>query len=140
MAGRMHERSALEAHVHMLHAYRLRSPDRPHAPEMLWEWEEPYMNRLLWHAKTFGRTVVHCTFLHWHALAEANQRIWETFYRLRPSHAPWDTWQGWMAAYRNLVATVQEVYEAQHAQKRVPRLACHAPAVYDRAPIREEGV
>jgi len=98
----------------MIHAYRLLYPDSPSAPEMLWEWEEPYITRLLWNANTFGRTVVQCTFLHWNALAAANQRIWETSYRLRPSHEPWDTWQGWMAEYRTLVATVQEMYEAQH--------------------------
>ena len=96
-----------------IHAYRLAYADSPHA-EMLWEWEEPYIDRLLWHANTFGRTVVACDFLHWHALAEANQRIWETYYQLRPAYEPWDTWQSWMAEYRTLVATVQEVYEAQH--------------------------
>ena len=94
-----------------LYAYRLGSSDSPHTPEMLWEWEEPYIHCLLWTAKTFERTVVHCLFLHWNALAAANQRIWETSSRLRPSYEPWDTWQEWMAEYRTLVATVQEVYE-----------------------------
>src|SRR6266446_6693887 len=74
----------------MIHAYRLLYPDSRPAPEMLWEWEEPYITRLLWNANTFERTVVQCTFLHWHAFAAANQRIWETSYRLRPSHEPWD--------------------------------------------------
>jgi hypothetical protein len=83
-----------------IHAYRLVYSDSP-PTEMLWEWEEPSMNRLLWNAKTFGRTVVQCTFLHWNALAEANQRIWETSYLLRPSYEPWDTWQAWMAEYRS---------------------------------------
>ena len=54
-----------------LYAYRLGSSDSPHTPEMLWEWEEPYIHCLLWTAKTFGRTVVHCLFLHWNALAAA---------------------------------------------------------------------
>jgi hypothetical protein len=67
--------------------------------------------------KTFGRTVVQCSFLHWHALEAANQRIWETSYRLRPSYEPWDTWQGWMAEYRTLLATTQEVYEAQYGKR-----------------------
>ena len=62
----------------------------------------------------FGRTVEQRTFLHWHALAEANQRIWESYYQLQPAYEPWNTWQSWMAEYRTLVATVQEVYEAQH--------------------------
>jgi hypothetical protein len=72
-------------------AYRLVYPDSSRVSETLWEWEDPYIQRLFWNAKTFGRTVVHCTFLHWNALAEANQRIWETYYLLRLSHAPWDT-------------------------------------------------
>jgi hypothetical protein len=105
-------------HRKPIHAYRLVYPDSPHASEMLWEWEDPYIHRLLWTAKTFGRTVVQCTFLHWNALAAANQRIWETHYLLRPSHESWNTWQGWMAAYRTLVATVQEVYEAQYDHRR----------------------
>src|SRR5262245_41075321 len=94
-----------------LHAYRLVSPDSLHA-DMLWEWEELSMHRLLWTAKTFGRPVMQCTFLHWHALAAANQRIWETSYQLQPAYGCWSTWQSWMAEYRTLVATVQEVYEA----------------------------
>jgi hypothetical protein len=105
-------------HHKSIHAYRLVSPDSSCASETLWEWEDPYIQRLFWNAKTFGHTVVHCTFLHWNALAEANQRIWETYYRLRPTHEPWNTWQGWMAEYRTLVTTVQEVYEAQYGQKR----------------------
>jgi hypothetical protein len=105
-------------HHKPIHAYRLVYPDSPHASEMLWEWEEPYIHCLLWTAKTFGRTVVECDFLHWNALAEANRRIWEASYRLRPSSEPRDTWHTWMAEYRTLVATVQEVYEAQYGRKR----------------------
>jgi hypothetical protein len=41
-----------------LHAYRLVSPDSPHTPELLWEWERLCIDRLLWTAKTFGRAVV----------------------------------------------------------------------------------
>ena len=105
-------------HHKPIHAYRLVYPDSPHPSEMLWEWEEPYIHRLLWTAKTFGRRVVECDFLHWNALAEANRRIWEASYRLRPSSEPRDTWHTWMAEYRTLVATVQEVYEAQYGRKR----------------------
>ena len=53
-----------------IHAYRLVFSDSPPAPEVLWEWDDPSMHRLLWNAKTFGRTVEQCTFLHWNALAE----------------------------------------------------------------------
>jgi hypothetical protein len=35
-----------------IHAYRLVYPDSPHGPELLWEWEEPYITHLLWNAKT----------------------------------------------------------------------------------------
>jgi hypothetical protein len=41
-----------------IHAYRLVYPESPHVPEMLWEWERPSIDRLLWNAKTFGREVV----------------------------------------------------------------------------------
>src|SRR5712691_4144834 len=79
-----------------IHAYRLVYPDRPHAPEMLWEWEGPYSDRLLWNVKTFGRTVVQRYFADWDALAEENQHIWEAYYLLRPLYEPWDTWRVWM--------------------------------------------
>jgi len=105
-------------HRQPLRASRLTHPERPSAPESLWEWEEPYIHRLLWFAKTFGWTVVECTFLHWPALAEANRRIWEAHYRLRAAAAPWDTWQGLMAQYRMQVAVVYEVYAAQYGQQR----------------------
>jgi hypothetical protein len=98
----------------MLHAYRLIYPDSPHAPETLWESEGPYIDRLLWNAMPFGRKVVQRSFADWRALAEENRRIWEAYYLLRPAYEPWDTWQGWMAEYRTLVATAQDVYEAQH--------------------------
>ena len=41
-----------------IHAYRLVYPESPHGPELLWEWERPCIDRLLWTAKTFGREVV----------------------------------------------------------------------------------
>jgi hypothetical protein len=101
-----------------IHAYRLRYQDSSHTPEMLWEWEESYIQHLFWNAKTFGRTVVHCIFLHWNALDAANQRIWETAYLPRALFEPWESWQAWIAEYRTLLAVVQDVYEAQHG---VPR-------------------
>src|SRR2546425_7436411 len=83
-----------------IHASRLVYPDSPHAPEMLWEWERPHIDRLLWNAQPFGRTVVQCSFLHWNALAEANQHIWMTSYLPRPLYEPWDTCQAWLTEYR----------------------------------------
>ena len=105
-------------HREPIHAYRLAYLNSLHAAEMLWEWEEPYIQCLLWTAKTLRRPVVHCPFLHWHALAEANRRIWETCYRLRPASERGETWHTWMAEYRTLIAAVQEVYEAQDGQQR----------------------
>ena len=101
----------------MIHAYRLRYQDSPHTPEMLWEWEEPYIHHLFWHAKTFGRTVVQGSFLHWNALAAANQRIWESAYLPRALFEPWEGWQAWIAEYRTLVVTAQEVYEMQYGRR-----------------------
>jgi hypothetical protein len=80
----------------MIHAYRLRYPDNPHAHEMLWEWERPSVDRLLWNAKTFGREVVQRYCADQDTLAEENQRIWHVYALPRPACEPWDTWQAWM--------------------------------------------
>jgi hypothetical protein len=101
-----------------IHAYRVIYPDSPHISELLWEWEQPCIDRLLWNAKTFGRQVVQRYFADWHALAEENQRLWDAYYRLRPADDPSVMWQAWIAEYRTLVATTQEVYELQYGQKR----------------------
>ena len=100
-----------------IHAYRLVSPDSPHTAEFLWEWEQPYIDRLLWHAKTFGRQVGQRYFADWGALAGENRRLWEAYY-LWPAYEPWEGWQRWMAEHRTLVATGQEVYEAQYGHQR----------------------
>jgi hypothetical protein len=101
-----------------IHAYRLVYRDSPHTPERLWEWDTLHIDRLLWNALTFGRTVVQCSFVDCNALVAANQRIWETGYQPRSMFAQWPTWAAWLDEYRTLVATVQEVYEAQHGKKR----------------------
>lgn len=95
-----------------IHAYRLRYPDSPHAPEMLWEWERPSIDRLLWNAKTFGREVVQRYFADWDALTEENSRLWEAYSLLRPAYEPWEGWQAWMDTYREIVRDVQEIYAA----------------------------
>jgi hypothetical protein len=77
----------------------------------------PSIDRLLWNAKTFGRKVVQRYFADWHPLTGENRCIWDAYYILRPAYEPWDTWQTWMAEYRTLVATAQDVYEAQHGWK-----------------------
>jgi hypothetical protein len=101
-----------------IHVYRLRYPNSPNAPEMLWEWDKPHIDRLLWNALTFGRTVVQCAFVDWHTLVAANERIWETAYQPRALYAQWPTWYAWLDEYRALVATTQEVYELQYGVQR----------------------
>lgn len=105
-------------HSEPIHAYRLVYADRPHAPAMLWEWEKVSVARLLWNATTFERELEHQYFPSWHALAEANRRIWDAYYARRPPYAPWESWQAWVAEYRTLVATAQDVYEAQYGKMR----------------------
>jgi hypothetical protein len=102
----------------MLHAYRLVYPDGPHAPEMLWEWERSHIALLLWNATVFGRELRHRYFLTWEALAQENQRIWETSYRPRPLFETWATWHAWLDEYRALVRDVQEMYEEHNGRMR----------------------
>src|SRR5712691_2105934 len=100
----------------MLHAYRLVYPDSPHAPEILWEWEEPHIRLLFKNAGTFRRQVVQCSFAAWDALAQENQRIWETRY------LPWDTWQSWLDEYREIVRDMQDIYEEHSGRMNADRL------------------
>jgi hypothetical protein len=105
----------------MLHAYRLVYPDSPHGPERLWEWEKVHVGRLLWNATVFGRELTHRYFLTWEALAQENQRIWETSYLPRPLYEPWETWHAWLEAYRELVRDVQNMYEEHHGRRHNDR-------------------
>ena len=100
-----------------IHAYRLVYSDSPHAPEMLWEWEQSHVGRLLSSAKTFGREVVQCDFSDWEALAQENQRIWERYYLPRPAYQPWDTWRVWLEEYRGIVRDVQDIAEEHHGRR-----------------------
>jgi hypothetical protein len=100
-----------------VHAYRLVYPGSSRAPEMLWEWDKVSLARLLWNAAMFGRELAHQYFLTWNALAEENQRIWDTDYRPRGAYEPWESWQAWLAEYRTLLATAQEVYEAPYGPR-----------------------
>jgi hypothetical protein len=102
----------------VLHAYRLVYPDSPHAPEMLWEWERPYIERLLWNAKTFGREVVQRYFADRDALAQENQRIWERDYLPRPLYEPWESWRAWLDEYREIVREVQKIAEEHDGRER----------------------
>jgi hypothetical protein len=111
-----------------IHAYRLVYSESSRAPEMLWEWEKAHLARLLWNATIFGRELAHRYFPTWKALAEENQRIWETDYRPRPLYESWETWQAWMSEYRALVRDVQDIYEE-----------CHGRRPNDRRHARQEG-
>jgi len=100
----------------VLHAYRLTYLDSPHAPEMLWEWDEPSIHLLIQNARTFHREVEQRDFPTREALAQENQRIWETYYLPRPLYEPWDTWRAWLAEYREIVRDVQDIYEEHHGR------------------------
>ena len=101
----------------MLHAYRLYYPDSPDAPEMLWEWERPYIERLLWDAKTLSCAVVQCYFADWDALVQENERIWKAYYMQRPPYEPWKSWLAWDEEYSTIVREVQEI-TAEHQGRR----------------------
>ena len=92
-----------------IHAYRLVYADSPHAPEMLWEWEEPYIQMLIENARTFHRKVVQRYFFTWDDLAQENQRIWETQYLPRPLYQLSETWRAWLDEYRDIVREVQDM-------------------------------
>ncbi len=102
----------------MLHAYRLVYPDSPHAPEMLWEWEEPYIQMLIDNARTFQREVVERIFPTWDDLAQENRRIWETYYLPHPLYQLSERWQGWMSEYREIVRDVQDMLKEHSGRIR----------------------
>ena len=102
----------------MLHAYRLVYRDSPHAPEMLWEWEEPYIQMLIQNARTFHREVMQRYFFTWEDLAQENQRIWATHYAPRPLYQFWDTWRAWLDEYREIVRDVHDMAKERNG--------CHA--------------
>lgn len=104
----------------MLHAYRLLSSESEHAcgPDSLWEWNNPWMQHLVWHARTFRRRVVQRYFVTWQALDAANTHLWDTAYAPHACYAPWPTWHAWLLEYRELLVSIREVYEAHHGPRR----------------------
>ena len=68
----------------MVHDYRLVFPDGPHAPDPFWEWQQPSIGHLLWHACTFERQVMQCSLATWEALDRENTRLWKTISSMRP--------------------------------------------------------
>ena len=101
----------------MLDGYRLVYPDSPDIPPQLWEWEEPHIRSLFKHAGAFRWQVVQNSFLDWDALAQENQRIWDTHYQPRPLYESWCTWQAWLAEYHKLVRDAQEIYEEHNGRR-----------------------
>ncbi|MBM3224656.1 MAG: hypothetical protein FJZ47_12745 [Candidatus Tectomicrobia bacterium] len=102
----------------MLRASRLVYPGRPSGPPPLWEWQQPFIDRLWWNAQTFGRWVDQRDFETWEALARENTRLWDTAYAPRVLYEPWPTWLAWLAEYRALLGTMQEVYGSAYDRNR----------------------
>jgi len=69
----------------LLHAYRLLYRESLDAPDSLWEWHQPWIDHLLWHARTFRQQVVHRYFATWQFLDQANTRLWERTYAPAPA-------------------------------------------------------
>jgi hypothetical protein len=90
----------------MLHAYRLVYPENPHALPYLWEFEQPYIDRLIRNAQTFNRRVVQRYFRSWAALARENARLWQRYYLPSPLYQPYETWERWLPEYRTLIVEV----------------------------------
>ena len=100
----------------MLRAYRLIYLKSPHAPPKLWEWEQPRIHHLIVNARSFKTTRVEQRYFQdGDELARENARIWEVHYRSRPLYDHIETWEKWMAEYRQLIIEVQELYETNTA-------------------------
>jgi hypothetical protein len=100
----------------MIHAYRLVYPFSQHAQPQLWEFEQPYIDNLLWNARTFDRFVAQYYFKDWETLDRDNRRIWEAYYRIKPLFDHLPTWQAWLPEYRQLISEAQDMVEEHKAQ------------------------
>jgi hypothetical protein len=97
----------------MLRAYRLVYLDSPHAPPKLWEWQQPYIHHLVVSARSFRTARVEQRYFRdWHALARENARLWDGHTRLSPLYDYLESWEACLAAYRQLILEVQDIYEA----------------------------
>jgi hypothetical protein len=77
----------------MLHAHRLVYLLTPGPPDLIWEWQQPYIVHLLWNTRTFGCQVQQRSFVTWEALDHENTCIWETDYVPRLQYEAWPTWK-----------------------------------------------
>ena len=101
----------------MFHAYRLIYLDSPQAPPELWEWAQPWIHHLIVNARSFGTTRVEQRyFRHWDALTRENTCIWDEHYRPYPLYDHIETWDEWLAEYRQVILDVQEIYEEHEAR------------------------
>ena len=96
----------------MLRAYRLIYLESLDAPPPLWEWEQPYIHRLIVNARSFHTTrVAQRYFGCLDELDQENARIWEAHYRPYPLYDHIETWQAWLTAYRQIILDVQAIYD-----------------------------
>jgi hypothetical protein len=94
----------------MLHAYRLVYPLSEHTPRQLWEWEQPWIHHLIMNADSFHTAVVEQQYCRdWEVLRSENARIWDVHYRSRPLYDHLDTWEMWLAEYRQIILDLQEI-------------------------------
>ena len=95
----------------MLHAYRLVYDFSEYGTPQLWEWEQPYIEALVLHARTFNRRVVGWWFEDWDALDQDNTRIWNSYYRPKPAYDHIADWRAYLEQHREIIVEVQEIAE-----------------------------
>jgi hypothetical protein len=96
----------------MLRAYRLIYLHSLSAPPKLWEWQQPWIHHLIVNARSFKTTRVEQRYFQDRdELARENTRSWEEHYRSRPLYDHIETWEEWMAEYRQLILDVQDIYD-----------------------------
>lgn len=75
----------------------------------LWEWEQPYIGTLIDNARRFDHQVNQRFFTDHEDLVVENSRIWEAHYRPVPLFDHTQTWQEWLAEYRELMVEILEI-------------------------------
>jgi hypothetical protein len=67
------------------------------------------MHHLMMNAGSFHTAAVEqWYFQDWEALHSENSRIWDVHSRARPLYDHLDTWDMWLAQYRQIILDVQE--------------------------------
>jgi len=94
----------------MIHASRLLYLHSPHAPPTLWEWEQPWIHHLMMNADSFHTAVVEQRYFRdLEALHSEKARMWDVHSRSRPLYDHRETWEMWLAEYRQIILDVQEM-------------------------------